>query len=292
MPKINYKGVELEVDEDGMVEVVPNFGRGFYSDWYEAGMHEKTLSHDFSRWSFETSDMDVSDVPRQEIYDEIEKRYPDLSQDVWAMTGNERGIVSSALVSLRAEESLDRRVILSQGEYSTGQYSNAGGVNNASPVFDWKTEDIWIMMGNTDWDINDVYQRMFEAGIPIGSQRVGSLLNYAATRSISTIKTLEPDVYGKIVSRFNNVEFMANYGGTNRGYYNIGKPKDTEWDGQSHVRPGLSHHEMEVKSDKYEEMLRKLNIPFTRKGNVFKSADPKFKNKKWEPFKLWLKENG
>lgn len=280
---------EITVD-DGLVEAVPNFGRGFYSDWYTPGMHEKDLSHMFSAWSYETSDMNVADVDRKEIKSELEKRYPDISKDVWFLTGNKNGIISSALVSLRAEESLDRRVILSQGEYTTGQYSNAGGVNNASPVFDWKSEDIWIMLANTDWDINDVYERMFQAGIPIGSQRVGSLLNYAATRSIGVVKSLEPEIYAKIVGRFKNVEFMANFG-TSRGYYNIGKPKDTNWDGQSHVRPGISFKEMEEKSDRYEAMLRKLGIPFTRKGDVFKSADPKFKNKPWFPLRDWLEQN-
>lgn len=286
----NYKDKYNHLEEDGEVEVVANFGRGPI-DVFTLGMHEKDFSHDYSRWIFETSHLVVdNEFSREELAEEFAK-YHDTSRDVWMLTGDEKGIVTTALVSLRAEESLDRRVILRQGEYSTGQYSNAGGTNNVSLVFDYKTETIWQILSNTDWDVNEVYERLFEAGVAPADQRVGSLLNYAAVRSIGTVKALEPELYSRINGRFNNVEFMASF--SNKGYYNISKPKDTDWDGKNHVRAGMSEEELIELSDKYEALLQKLEIPYTRLENKvdFESADPEFKNKAWFPLKNWLKEN-
>lgn len=282
--KKKYEGLQPEDN----VEAVANFGRGPINI-FTLGMHEKDFSHDYSNWIFKTAPLVTDDTFGREELAEAFAKYHDTSKDVWYMTGDENGIVTSALVSLRAEESLDRRVILRQGEYSTGQYSNAGGTNNISLVFDYKTDTIWQVVSNTDWDINEVYERLFEAGVAPADQRVGSLLNYAAVRSIGTVKALEPELYSRINGRFNNVEFLASF--SNRGYYNISKPKDTDWDGKNHTRAGMSEEEAMQLSDKYEEVLKKLEIPYVRNGVDFESADPEYKNKAWFPLKEWLKQH-
>ena len=197
--------------------------------------------------------------------------------------------ISTALISLRAEESLDRRVILSQGEYSTGQYSNNQGTNICSPVFDFSTADIWRLLSATDWDVNDVYEKLYEIGIGIGDQRVGSLLNYAAVRQIGTVKALEPDLYGRINGRFQNVEFMSHF--SKAGYFKIGKPKDTFFDGHNHIKAGYEPEEIKALSDRYEDLLIKLEIPYRREGNEFWSTDPKYKSKPWFPLQNYIKEH-
>ena len=198
-------------------------------------------------------------------------------------------LVNTAVISLRAEESLDRRTILSQGEFSTGQYANSGGVNNVSPVFDWTTEDIWRVFSFTDWDVNGIYERLYEAGVGISDQRVGSLLNYAATRNIGTVKALEPELFGRINARFHNVEFVANF--SRNGFYKISKPRDTDWSGKNHIKAGMSQEEITKVSDEYEELLQMLAIPYERVGNEFKTTDPKYIGKPWHPLTTFMKEN-
>ena len=227
-------------------------------------------------------------VSREDINKELNSRY-DLSRDVWSLTGDDKGYISTAFISLRAEESLDRRVILRQGEYSTGQYANNSGVNNCSPVFDFTTSDIWRLLSATDWNVNDVYQKLYEIGVAPADQRVGSLLNYAAVRQISTVKALEPDLYGRINGRFQNVEFMSQFGRS--GYFKIGKPKDANWDGMNHIKAGISEADIANISDRYQFYLDKFSIPYVREGNIFKTYDDALKGKPWFPFKEIIKQD-
>ena len=228
--------------------------------------------------------VEIKKPTKEEIKAELEKKY-DLKKDVWFLEakGEVKKATASCFISLRAEESLDRRVILSQGEYSTGQYSRNNGVNICSPVFDYTTSDIWRLFAATDWDVNDVYEKLYEVGVAPADQRVGSLLNYAAVRQIGTVKALEPELYGRINARFQNVEFMAQF--NRSGYYKIGKPADKAWDGHNHIKAGVSEEDLKTLSDKYEYLLDLLKIPYERNSNEFNSADPKMKGKVWTPFK-------
>lgn len=198
-------------------------------------------------------------------------------------------LVNTAVISLRAEESLDRRTILKQGEYSTGQYANASGVNNISPVFDWTTSDIWRILSFTDWDVNLIYERMFEAGVAPDDQRVGSLLNYSASRNIGIVKALEPLLFGRINARFHNVEFVANFSST--GFFKISKPRDSSWSGKNHIKAGMSEEEIKEVSDSYEELLKEINEQYKREGNEFSTTDPDKIGKPWFPLKNFIKNN-
>lgn len=275
------------------VEAVCNFGRGPI-EFFVKGMHEKEEQDEYSYWFCNSSWLvdDVNNPSQEDIRKELEARY-DLTQDVWFLRpegpDDNHKRTSSCFISLRAEESLDRRVILRQGEYSTGQYSNNNGVNICSPVFDFTVSDIWRLFSATDWDVNDTYEKLYEIGVAPADQRVGSLLNYAAVRSIATVKALEPDLYGRINARFQNVEFMAQF--SRAGYYKIGKPAPTKWDGFNHVKAGMEPEEVTALSDRYENLLKKLEIPYERKENEFRSADPKYKGKPWFPFDNFLKEH-
>lgn len=268
---------------------VANYGRGPLLQNFKPGCHEKEEQDDYSLYFCETSWL-VAESPelRKKCLDRLQEEY-DLSKDVWFMQAGKNGVTSTSLISLRAEESLDRRVILSQGEYSTGQYSRNQGVNVCSPVFDFTTSDIWRLLSATDWDVNDIYEKMYEAGIGIGDQRVGSLLNYAAIRQVATVKALEPDLYGRINQRFSNVEFMAQF--SRSSYFRISKPKDTNWDGKNHIKAGRTPEEIKELSDRYEYYLKLFEIPYRRDGNEFWTEDPKLKGKPWFPFKTILEQS-
>lgn len=294
-----------------IVEAVSNYGRGPVLEHFRAGCHEKEEQDDYSLWFADTTWL-VSERSK-EFKDKINKalmeRY-DIKKDIWFLKsydpqGNsnlypKRSLAdefnkkfyartSTALISLRAEESLDRRVILSQGEYSTGQYSRNNGVNICSPIFDYTVRDIWRLLAATDWDVNEVYECLYEIGVAPADQRVGSLLNYAAVRQISTVKALEPDLYGRINARFQNVEFMSQF--SRAGYYKIGKPRDTNWDGHNHIKAGKSEFELNELSNRYEEMLKTYNIPYERfNKNEFRTGDEKLKGKPWFPLKDLLKK--
>ena len=140
-------------------------------------------------------------------------------------------------------------------------------IHICSPVMDLTTADVWRAFSATDFEVSEIYEKMYESGIAIENQRVGSLLNFAATRNIASIKTLEPDMYARINARFQNIEFMAQFGKS--GYYQIGKPKDIDWNGKNHIKAGKSEEYNKKLSDLYETLLEKHGVEFTRKGNEF-----------------------
>lgn len=136
-----------------------------------------------------------------------------------------------------------------------------------SPVMDMTTEDVWRLFAATDFSVSEIYEKMYQSGIAIERQRVGSLLNFAATKNISSIKTLEPDMYARINARFQNIEFMAQF--SKSGYYNIGKPKDTIWNGKNHIKAGVPEEEIRAISDIYETVLSKHGVKYIREGDTF-----------------------
>lgn len=265
---------EENIFEIDGVEYVSNFGRGPVT-YYAYGRHEKDLQDAFSDWYNRTSWLVTprESPSRSEILAELESRYggENMETKVWKFRQNDDGLVVSALVSLRAEESLDRRVILRQSEYDYGLYSNNNGVNVCSPVFDFTTSDVWRLMSATDWDVNEIYEMMFEAGIAPADQRVGSLLNYAAVRNIGLIKQLEPELYARIVGRFNNVEFMAQF--SRNGYGNIAKPKDVKWDGGNHIKAGVKDEDQDALADKYAKALDSIGVQYDKQQWVFQMKD-------------------
>ena len=123
---------------------------------------------------------------------------------------------------------------------------------------DVTTPGVWQLFSATDWSVSDTYEKMHECGIPIENQRTGSLLNYCAVRSVGTIKTLEPEMYAKINSRFNNVDFIASF--SKSGYYNIAKPKDIAWSGSQHIKAGMKEEKVKRISDRYEYYMNKMGL--------------------------------
>lgn len=275
----NYDYIDeiKNLGDNDELDAVANFGRGPIN-FITKAMHEKEEQDEYSYWFSNSSKLISDSCDNSNL-----SKYYDLSKDVWIMTPtNDR--ISVSTISLRAEESLDRRVILSQGEYSTGQYSNNNGMNICSPVFDFTVNDIWRLLSATDWDVNEVYERLYEIGTAPADQRVGSLLNYAAVRHIGTVKALEPELYARINARFQNVEFMSQF--SRSGYYKIGKPKDTDWDGSNHIKAGWTDEQISELSDGYEHILKKYDIPYERnKDNTFKTTVEEQKGKPWHPLK-------
>ena len=87
-----------------------------------------------------------------------------------------------------------------------------GNVYNAYPIYDWKTSDIWIANGKFRWGYNRLYDLYYQAGIPLGRQRVASPFISQALSTLSIYKAVDPDTWGKMVSRVSRVNFAGLYG--------------------------------------------------------------------------------
>jgi predicted phosphoadenosine phosphosulfate sulfurtransferase len=143
---------------------------------------------------------------------------------------------TACLVGIRTDESLNRwRAIHSdrnqnkykKHEWTLEMYKN---VYNVYPIFDWKTEDIWIANSKFNWRYNDIYNLFYKAGVPIGKMRVASPFNDAAIEALKLYRVIDPKNWGRMVGRVNGVNFAGIYGGTTAmGWKSIKLPPGHTW---------------------------------------------------------------
>ncbi len=140
------------------------------------------------------------------------------------------------LVGIRTQESFNRwRAIHSDKnyrkykglEYTKEMYTN---VYNGYPIYDWKTEDVWVANGTFNWSYNKLYDIFYQGGLSIDQMRVASPFNDAAAESLKLYKVIDPLNWGKMIGRVNGVNFTGLYGGTTAmGWRDIKLPKGHNW---------------------------------------------------------------
>lgn len=143
---------------------------------------------------------------------------------------------TAVIVGLRADESLSRLgVITSQHRsqmYKGTRYSKnlTNNCINFYPIYDWGTEDIWICNAKFGYDYNKLYDLYYQAGLSLDKMRTASPFHICGQESLRLYRVIEPNTWGKMVSRVNGVNFTGIYGGTNAmGWKNITKPSHFTW---------------------------------------------------------------
>ena len=87
-------------------------------------------------------------------------------------------------------------------------------VYNLYPLYDWKTEDIWVANGKFGWDYNKLYDLYYQAGVSLDRQRVASPFISEAIESLALYKVIDPETWGKMIGRVNGIGFAGLYGNT------------------------------------------------------------------------------
>lgn len=143
---------------------------------------------------------------------------------------------TAVIVGLRMDESLSRRAVITSKRrvniYKNKPYSKINTLTcvNFYPIFDWKTSDIWIANSRFKWDYNKLYDLYYQAGLNISEMRTASPFHSAAQAHLKLYKVICPNMWGKMISRVNGVNFTGIYGGTTAmGWMNIKKPEHFTW---------------------------------------------------------------
>ena len=103
-------------------------------------------------------------------------------------------------------------------------------VYNLYPLYDWKTEDIWVANGKFGWDYNKLYDLYYQAGVSLDRQRVASPFINEAIESLALYKVIDPDTWGKMIGRVNGIGFAGLYGNTHAaGRKSIRLPEGYTW---------------------------------------------------------------
>ncbi len=164
------------------------------------------------------------------------------------------------LVGIRTQESFNRwRTIHSTKNYHRFRslkwtHSIDRKVYNAYPIYDWKAADIWIANGRFGWSYNRIYDLYYQAGVPMGYQRVASPFISQALSSLAIYKAIDPDTWGRMVCRVNGVNFAGLYSTSPAmGWKSIKCPDGFSW--KQYMEFLLGTLPAEIR-DNYKDKLR------------------------------------
>lgn len=143
---------------------------------------------------------------------------------------------TAVVVGIRAQESLQRYHAVSHDDkksiYDGKKWATVISKEcvNVYPLYDWKTEDIWVANARFGYEYNKLYDLYYQAGLGINDMRVASPFNDCASNTLKLYKVIDPNNWGKMVGRINGVNFVGLYGGTTAmGWRSIKKPDHFTW---------------------------------------------------------------
>lgn len=148
-----------------------------------------------------------------------------------------KGKECACLVGIRTDESLNRfRTIASKSKVTKEgkQYTTkvTDSVFNVYPIYDWRTQDIWIYHGKTKKPHNKLYDYMQKAGVSLSNQRICQPYGDDQRRGLWLFHLIEPETWSKVVARVNGANSGALYiqeNGNINGYHKINKPDNHTW---------------------------------------------------------------
>jgi len=93
-----------------------------------------------------------------------------------------------------------------------GQKETQKHTYNCYPIYDWRTEDIWIANCKFEWDYNELYDTFWKAGLSIHQMRVASPFMSESKSSLNLYRIIDPHVWATLCARVNGANFVATYG--------------------------------------------------------------------------------
>lgn len=148
-----------------------------------------------------------------------------------------QGKLCACFVGIRSDESLNRYRTIATKRKSTFEGRQwmtwcDEHLYNAYPIYDWKTEDIWIFNGKFKAPYNPLYDRMHRAGLTISQARICQPYGDDQRKGLWLFHIIEPETWGRVVARVNGANQGALYvqeSGNVLGYRNISKPNHLTW---------------------------------------------------------------
>ncbi|WP_104990877.1 phosphoadenosine phosphosulfate reductase family protein [Deinococcus sp. NW-56] len=169
------------------------------------------------------------------------------------------------LLGIRADESLIRRAAVSRrvvdnyivkdrgGYGGANDVQHAGNVWKAYPIYDWRTEDVWLAPKRLGWDYCRVYDLLDQIGFTPGKQRLAPPFGEEPMQRLDQYHQCEPALWDRMLSRVPGAQTAKRYSRTE--LYAFGEIPEKP--------PGLT----------YEEWLRDLvtaNFPEKEAAQVSK----------------------
>jgi predicted phosphoadenosine phosphosulfate sulfurtransferase len=146
---------------------------------------------------------------------------------------------TAAFIGIRSDESLHRYMAIASNKdgllFKDYKWTTKIKKNlfNIYPLYDWKTEDIWVYHGKyRDKPHNEIYDKMNMAGVKLSNQRLCQPYGDDQRRGLWLYHILEPETWYKVVARVNGANSGSLYiqeNGNMTGYNKITKPEGHSW---------------------------------------------------------------
>lgn len=203
-----------------------------------------------------------------------------------------QGKTCGAFIGIRSDESLHRyRAIVSEkkGMMMNGRKWTtkiAKDVYNLYPIYDWRTEDIWLFHSQRkDLCYNQVYDLMTKAGVKFSNQRLCQPFGDDQKKGLWLYHLLEADTWYKLINRVSGVNSGALYSqdhGNINGSTRITKPDDHTWESYTNFLLRTLPKKMQ---DNYKERFTKFIAAWKKRGyeKIPDEAPHDLEVKQWAP---------
>ena len=139
------------------------------------------------------------------------------------------------LLGIRADESLQRYSGILNKKHGymdkcwiSRQFKDVWA---ASPIYDWSNSDVWHANYLFGYDYNKLYDLYNMAGLKPNQMRVASPFNDYAKDSLNLYRTIDPEIWAKLVGRVKGANFASIYGRTKAmGYRSLTLPEGHTWE--------------------------------------------------------------
>jgi predicted phosphoadenosine phosphosulfate sulfurtransferase len=195
-------------------------------------------------WGVEDEYKWIRPMPKEPYVVNINNhKFPFFKQDMsydefWDEFGDwySEGKLTACLIGIRADESLNRfRAIMNDKKttylnkpWTKKKRMNSKQVFNAYPIYDMKTEDIWIANAKNDWEYNELYDIFWKAGLSIAQMRVASPFMSESKSSLNLYRVIDPHVWRTLCARVAGANFVATYG-KQLNYHSFKLPEGHTW---------------------------------------------------------------
>lgn len=127
------------------------------------------------------------------------------------------GVDCANFIGIRTDESLNRfRAIMNDKKIMVNNFywtkKNTKHCYNIYPIYDWKTDDVWIANAKFDWLYNELYDIFWRAGLSVGQMRVASPFMSEAKGSLNLYRVIDGHVWSRLCARVSGANFIATYG--------------------------------------------------------------------------------
>lgn len=181
--------------------------------------------------------------------------------------------LTAGFIGIRSDESLHRyRAIVSDKKglcFNGWKWTTklTKTLYNVYPIYDWRTEDVWIFHSkHKELPHNVIYDMMTRAGVKLSNQRLCQPYGDDQKKGLWLYHILEPETWYKLLNRVSGVNSGALYineNGNINGYNDVSKPDNHTW--ESYTNYLLKSLPLKMQ-DHYKDRFEKFIVGWKKRG--------------------------